>query len=343
MSNENLSTGLSNDLARLAERLRTSVVRVQLGRWGVGSGVIWRVAQTGAADTAEAIVITNAHVAGAARTRVLTLRLADAREIQATLIAFDPPRDLAALRLQASGLRAAEIGDSAALRVGNLVVAMGNPLGREGAMAIGVVAARAPTDPNLPVEPEGADQRETHARTLPFLDPRGSPNRWPSHRLDVIQADIRLYPGNSGGPLADARGRVIGINTMIGGGLAFAIPSRTVQQFLAEIEPLAGRLYLGVRLLTVPLAPALRQRLAIAQATAALVVAVETGSPAAAAGIQVGDTLLAVDSQPVHHAWQLPQILNSSNAGDGKPRRLSLLRGNERLELLLVPAVRAAA
>jgi serine protease Do len=158
-----------------------------------------------------------------------------------------------------------------------------------------------------------------------------------------IQADIRLSPGNSGGPLADAHGRVVGINAMIGGGLAFAIPSHVVEQFLAAVGQAVSPSSLGVQELTVPLPPALRQRLHIQQETAALVVAVEAGSPAEAAGMMVGDVVLAVQGMALQDVQQITRLLRRAGAQGSQNLTLALLRGGERLALSLRPAVRAAA
>ncbi len=152
------------------------------GGAAVGAGVIWHP---------DGLILTNAHVAH----RDVTVVLADGRARSARLVARDPQRDLAALLVDATGLPAARIGDSAALRVGELVLAVGNPLGLVRALSAGLVHA---------------------------VGPR------------AIHADLRLAPGNSGGPLADARGRVVGLNAMIVGGLAVAVPSREAQRFVRE-------------------------------------------------------------------------------------------------------------
>jgi serine protease Do len=344
------SIPIADDLATLAARLRESVVQVHAGRNGIGSGVIWpaSVALTpqgdasggasGAAEPEVMTIITNAHVVRAAGNADLTVKHADGRHLKAELLAIDPEHDLAALHVSAAGLRPVEAGDSSALRVGELVLAVGNPFGREGAVTVGVVAARAPADPDVNVEP---------------VDPAKSPDRgpgdgrggrgWPRFReMDLIQADLRLYPGNSGGPLADSQGRVVGINAMIGGGLAFAIPSRTVQAFLAEASHAATPpLYLGVEILTAPLPETLRQRHSIAQETAVLIAGVETGGAAEAAGLLVGDVLLAVDDVAIPDARLLPRVLR--HAGTDLPRTLAILRGGERVTITLTPAVQAAA
>lgn len=340
MSNATVDTiaaALSESLAETAARVRASVVQVRSGRSGVGSGVIWSVGQADAGGEAEATIITNAHVARATRETTFALQLADGREIQATLVAIDPGHDLASLRTKASDLQAAIVGDSSTLRVGEMVIAVGNPFGREGAVTSGVVAARAPADPDMEVEPAEEEERPDRSRYG-----RG---RWHLPGVDLIQADISLYPGNSGGPLADARGRVVGINAMVGGGLAFAIPSRTVQNFLREVDRAVTPVYLGVQVITAPLTPALRQRTGVAQETAALVMGVELASPAETAGIQIGDVLLALDGHAIRDAEQLGRLLNRADAPSSQQRTITLLRGGERREIALVPAplARAAA
>ncbi len=338
---QNDGSSLSEALAAVTEQLRASVVQVHAGGRGIGAGIIWRVDAPDAGGETDATIVTNAHVARAAGEKTLTLQLADQRQVQGTLIAVDPAHDLAALRVHAAGLQPARIGDAARLRVGELVLAVGHPLGRVGALTAGVVAARAPADPDTRLEPiePGKD-----AEKRPPADgdtPAGRERRLQG--IDFIQADIRLYPGNSGGPLADAQGRVVGVNSMIGGGLAFAIPSHVVEQFLAEIGQATSQVYLGVQVLTAPLPAALRQRLGIQQQTAALVVEVEAGSPAEAAGVIVGDVLLAVQGQAVQDVRYLSRLLRRARAQVGQNLTLSLLRGGERLELSLLPEARAAA
>ncbi|HLJ82113.1 MAG TPA: trypsin-like peptidase domain-containing protein, partial [Ktedonobacterales bacterium] len=270
----------------------------------------------------------------------LTVKHADGRHLKAEVLAVDAEHDLAALRVFGEGLQPVEVGDSSALRVGELVLAVGNPFGREGAVTVGVVAARAPADPDVNVEPvDPAESESTEAPERGRGNWRGE-RGWPRFReMDLIQADLRLYPGNSGGPLADSQGRIVGINAMIGGGLAYSIPSRTVQAFLAE----AGRaatppLYLGVEVLTAPLPAALRQRHGIAQETAVLVAGVEAGGAAEAAGLLVGDVLLSVDGVAVPDARLLPRILRRASADQS--RTLALLRGGERVTITLTPQSR---
>jgi serine protease Do len=187
---ERVRSGIDVCLSALAGSLREITVQVHGEPAGIGSGVLW---------SRDGLIVTNAHVV---RGRV-NVKLPGGRVVMARLLARDPEHDLAALAIDAHGLGAAEIGDSDGLRVGELVVAVGNPLGLAGAVTAGLIHAIGPRRPAGP---------------------------------SLIQADLRLAPGNSGGPLADARGRVIGINAMIAGGLALAVPSSLVARFLGALS-----------------------------------------------------------------------------------------------------------
>jgi serine protease Do len=304
------------------------VAQVQVGSRGIGTAIIWEAGPPDATGEVEATVITNAHVVAAGRSEAVTLRLHDGREVEARLVAIDPEHDVAALRARGRDLHAASIGDSSALRVGEYVIAIGNPWGIEAAVTTGVVAAHAPADPDLDLEPAVPGEMERPSRRF--------------SRIELVQADIRLYPGNSGGPLLDARGRVIGVNSMVGGGLGFAIPSNTVRRFLDETGRSGQRAYLGVQAQTVPLSPLQRQRSGVPQETVPLVIAVEADGPAEAAGILVGDALIAVDGRPVSSAEQLVRLLNRAGTA-GQSRAIEALRGGRRITITLTPALRAAA
>lgn len=182
---------LASDLAAVAERLRAVTVQVRRrGRsGGTGSGVVWR----------PGVVVTNAHVASG---RWLVVETADGVVREAEVLATDPRRDLAVLRVATDRLPVAAIATAPVLRVGALVVAVGNPLGLRGAVTTGIVHA-------LPA---------------------------PRHGAALILADLRLLPGNSGGPLGDATGRVVGVNAMILRGLAAAIPSAAVERYLERVR-----------------------------------------------------------------------------------------------------------
>ena len=245
---------MTEGLGEVAERLRRSTVQVLTGPHGAGSGVIWDAA---------GLIITNAHVAQHPRPRV---QLWDGRDFAATVTARDPRRDLAALSIDAGGLPAATAGDSNALRVGEIVVAIGSPLGFVGALTTGVVHAIGP------------------------LRALGS-QHW-------VQADVRLAPGNSGGPLADASGRVIGINTMIAGGLGLAIPSNSVTRFLRHGATGIG---LGVVIRQVR--------------GGMLVLGVEPGSPAAISSLMIGDLIASANGRVLASPDDLHDAIAASQGG----------------------------
>jgi serine protease Do len=229
----------------------------------------------------DGLIVTNAHVARGANARV---KLWDGRELEAGVTSRDPQLDLAALRISANDLPRVSSADSSKLRPGELAIAVGNPLGFVGALTTGVIHAVGP------------------------LGGMGS-RTW-------VQADVRLAPGNSGGPLADAHGRVIGINTMVAGRLALAIPSNAVHQFLFA-GPRAA--WLGVTLDPV------RVPRAKAHTFALVILEVEPGSPAARASLLPGDILLGAEGNLFHSARDLARALEDRGP---RPLRLEFLRGD---------------
>ena len=228
---------VARDFAALAEHLSASTVAVADGNAGAGSGVIW---------TADGTIVTNAHVV---RRRDVQVVLSDGRRFPAPVVRRDERRDLALLRIDATGLPAAEPREEPGPRAGELLVALGHPLGVANALSMGIAHAAV-----------------THRGTR------------------FVQADLRLQPGNSGGPLADVHGRIVGINSMVvAGGLALAIPVDAVREFVGAV---AAPGPLGVHLAAARL-PDGRE--------VAVVVRVEPGSRAERAGILVGDTIAARD------------------------------------------------
>ncbi|MBV8369554.1 MAG: trypsin-like peptidase domain-containing protein [Candidatus Eremiobacteraeota bacterium] len=234
-------------LEALAEELRASTVAVKAGRGGAGSGVIW------ASDGA---IVTNAHVASGPHAEVV---LSDGRRFPARVERRDPRRDLALLRIEATGLPAAAVRDPCDLRAGEVLVAVGHPLGIPNALTMGIA----------------------HAAVT------GTSRRF-------VQADLRLAPGNSGGPLTDVHGRVVGINSMVvAGGLALAVPADDVQRFAgARGEP---------ALLGLQLAP-VRLR---SGRDALLIIGVEPNGRGHRAGLIVGDIVLASDADRLRYASAL--------------------------------------
>lgn len=242
--------------------------------------------------SSDGTLVTNAHVVRSARP---TVQLWDGREFEAAVQSRDPLRDLTQLRIDATNLPAATAADSSQLRPGELAIAIGNPMGFVGALATGVIHGVGPL--------------------------RGlGAHSW-------VQAEVRLAPGNSGGPLADARGQVIGINTMVAGRLALAIPSNAVRDFLSAV-PNDGRLGVTVH-------PAFIPRPASRGKTFGLVVLeVEPESPAAFASLLPGDILLGTQEKRFTSHEDLARALQ----GNG-PRvlRLEFLRGDyERIRRVAV-------
>jgi serine protease Do len=231
--------------------------------------------------SSEGMIVTNAHVVHGPN---VCVQLWDGREFEAAVTARDPRRDLAALRINANSLPAACPADSSQLRPGELAIAIGNPLGFVGALTTGVIHAIGP------------------------LRALGS-QTW-------VQASVRLAPGNSGGPLADARGHVIGVNTMVAGRLALAIPSNAVRDFLAAGP---GHAWLGVTVHPVRL-PRLNGR------TFGLVLLeVEPGSPAAQASLMAGDILLGTEQEPFRSTEDLARTVDGAGF---RLLRLQFLRGS---------------
>lgn len=277
-------TLLTQDFAATAARTQQSTVHVRSGRAGSGSGVIWRP---------DGLIITNAHVARGSRA---TVELWDGREFDAEVTASDPQRDLASLRIEASDLPAVTAGDSDALRVGQLVVAVGNPLGISGALTTGIIHAIAPA---------------------------------PSHgRQTWVQADVELLPGNSGGPLADVLGHVIGINSMVAGGLGLAVPSNAVAHFLGNQ---AGRPRLGIT--TQPVLVASNGQ----RVPGLVVLEAEPGGAAEAGGLIVGDVLIGANGKAFAGPGDLGAILAQS--GPGGVIQLDILHGGRQQQRQVVTGI----
>ena len=242
------------------------------------------------------------------------VRLGDGHELAGRVVGADPWTDLAVVQAEASALPFAELGDSARLRVGQLVVAIGSPLGFESTVTAGVVSAL--------------------GRTLRSIT---------GHLVDnVIQTDAALNPGNSGGPLVDSRGQVIGINTAVirpAQGICFAIPINMAKHILPQLMQ-HGRVvrgYLGLHVRNVPVAagagPAVR---AWRRRAASRCMAVEEDGPADQAGLLEEDVIVALGEQPTPDVDDLHKLLTELPVG--VPATVTVLRGERRLERMVVPA-----
>jgi S1-C subfamily serine protease len=270
---------------------------------GSGSGFIF---------TSDGFILTNSHVVhGADKIQV---SLPDGRVFAAELIGEDPGSDVAIIRVWSSHLPIARLGDSSQLQVGQLVIAMGNPFGFQSTVTAGVVSAL------------GRSLRSQSGRLID----------------NVVQTDAALNPGNSGGPLVNSRGEVIGINTAIilgAQGLCFAVPVNIAQMVIPQLirEGRVRRSYIGVAGQNIELPNRLVHHHALASGRAVLVVGVEDKSPAARAGLAVGDQLIGFDDQVVETVDDLQRLLTAERIG-----QRVLLRVIRRLEVIplgIIPEV----
>jgi len=292
----------------VAERVLPSVLGLRVGRparrGGTGSG-------SGVVLTPDGFVLTSAHVvAGADR---LTASLADGRELPADVVGADRLSDLAVVRASGDDLVPVLLGDAAALRVGQLVVAVGNPMGLAGSVTAGVVSAL--------------------GRALPARS--GAATRLVE---DVIQTDAALNPGNSGGALVDSRARLVGVNTAVAGvGLGLVVPVNATTRAIVGTLMAQGRVrraYLGIVGGRRPLPPRLADRLG--RSAGVGVVEIVPDSPADKAGVRATDVLLGLDDFDLETAGDLQRLM----VGDaiGRRARLRTLRGERVMDVEIVPA-----
>jgi S1-C subfamily serine protease len=298
----------SQVIVRVAETLGPAVVNLRAfagdgDRRPVGSG-------SGFLFTPDGFLLTNHHVVrGSSRMRV---RLNDGREVPGHVVGADPWTDVAVVQAEASGLPHAQLGESSGLRVGQLVVAIGSPFGFDSTVTAGVISAL--------------------GRTLRSIT---------GHLVDnVIQTDAALNPGNSGGPLLDSRGRVIGMNTAIihsAQGICFAIPINMVKRIFPQLMQY-GRIvrgYLGLHGRDVPIARAIARLLGLNQESGVEVFALEPEGPAAQSGMAEGDLILTLADQPITAVDDLQKRL--AEIPVGIPAEIVLLRNNRRLARFVVP------
>lgn len=287
------------EVVSIGVRKRTRSLRY--GQEGAGSGVI--IAPDG-------FVLTNHHVVEGAED--VQVRLTDGRSFSAHLVGSDPATDLAVVRAEASNLPTAELGDSDSLRVGQLVIAIGNPLGFQSTVSTGVISAL------------GRALRSQAGRLIE----------------NVIQTDVPLNPGNSGGPLVDSRGRVIGINTamiFMAQGISFAVPVNTVKWVVGELvtRGKVRRAYLGIAGQVRPIGRRIQRHLELQAATAVEVVSVEEEGPAHRAGVREGDLMLSVNGKSVASVDDIHRLLTGWTGGS--PLSLTILRNGERLQVQIIP------
>ena len=301
----------SDAVAAVVEKVIPSVIHVAVTREARdprrgGRPFQAQAGGSGAIITPDGYALTNNHVVAGSTSIAVTL--ADGREVPAQLVGADPATDLAVVRFSALGLTAAEFGDSESLRVGQLVLAMGSPFGFQATVTSGIVSAI------------GRSLRSESGRLIE----------------NIIQTDAPLNPGNSGGPLVDSHGRVVGINTAIiayAQGICFAIPAATAR-WVAGLLIKEGRVrrgYLGVAAQMRGLHPALVHALGLQKPTAVEVMEVMPNSPAAQAGVRAGDIIIAINATQVNSVDDIHRLLN--RVEPGAHLDLSVIRGGQRLEL----------
>ena len=298
----------SRAVTTVAEQLAPSVANLRVSRRmrngrtvdGGGSGVV---------ITPDGFVLTSAHVV-AQGARGARASFVDGRELEVEVVGADPLSDLAVLRADARDFVPAHLGDAETLRVGQLVVAIGNPHGFEGSVTAGVVSAL--------------------GRSLPVRSWRVVDN--------VIQTDAALNPGNSGGALADGRARVVGINTAVAGvGLGLAVPiNATTRKIIGALmsEGRFRRAYIGIAGGSRPLPP--RLSAALGRRTGVEVVEVVAGSPAAASGLRAEDLIVELDGVPLEDVNDLQRLMTDELIGSSVTA--TVVRQGRRLTLELVPA-----
>ena len=292
-----------------AERVSPSVVFVQVSgpgkAGGGGSG-------SGFAFTPDGFILTNSHVVHGAGG--ITVTLQDGVKLPARVVGDDPATDLAVIHVNAAEkLDAVEFADSSAIRVGQLVVAIGNPFGFQTTVTAGVVSNLA---------------RSFRSQTGRMID-------------NIVQTDAALNPGNSGGPLADSRGRVVGVNTAIipmAQGICFAIPSNTAQFVAARLirDGRVRRSYVGVHGQDVPLHRRVVRFHRLDVDTGVLIVGLDPKSPATRAGLAEGDVIVSFDGRPVFTIDDLQRLLTEDRVG--VPMTVGVIRGTEHERFDVMPA-----
>jgi S1-C subfamily serine protease len=316
-ADDDLLDAYSRTVTRAVERVRSSVVNIDVtqgadarrgrpsqgrrGEGGSGSGFIF---------TPDGFILTNSHVVHGAGAIGVTLQ--DGRRLAAGLVGDDPDTDLAVLRVSAPGLRPAVLGDSRRIRPGQIVIAIGNPYGFQCTVTAGVVSALG---------------RSLRSRSGRLID-------------DVIQTDAALNPGNSGGPLVNSLGEIIGVNTAMilpAQGLCFAIAIDTVKFVAGRLikDGSIKRGYLGVGGQNVDLPRRLARAHSLPAETGILVVSVEPGSPAQRAGLSEGDVIVAYGGHPVTGIDDLHRLLTDSRIGVRAP--LAVLRGGGKIDVDVLP------
>jgi S1-C subfamily serine protease len=292
-----------------AERVGPSVVHIATYREGRGRRE-GRGSGSGFVFTTNGYILTNSHVVNGADSVEVTL--ADGTKLPAEMIGDDPETDLAVVRVRAEGLAPAALGDSQMLRPGQLAIAIGHPYGFQSTVTTGVVSALG---------------RSLRAKSGRLID-------------DVIQTDAALNPGNSGGPLVNSRGEVIGVNSAVilpAQGICFAIAVNTAKYVAGRLirDGRVRRSRIGVSVQTVTLPAGVVRRLGLTSDGGVLLASIEPGGPAERAGMEEGDVLVALDGHSVSGIDDLHRLLTEERVGVWT--HVTVLRGTDRLSLEIIP------
>ncbi len=299
----------SQTVSGVVDAARDSVVNIRVRhaangqRNGEGSG-------SGFIITPDGYIVTNSHVVHGATT--IQVALADGRTYSAELIGDDPDSDLAVIRINAPDLRHIQFGNSSQLRVGQIAVAIGSPLGFQQTVTAGVISAL------------GRTMRAQSGRTME----------------NIVQTDAALNPGNSGGPLLNSHGEVVGVNTAIipsAQGICFAIASNSAELVAAWLikDGRIRRAWLGIHGQTAPLHPRIARYLGVKNSQGVLVLDIEPDSPGAKAGLREGDLLVGLKNKPITSIDDLQRVLVGSEIG--VKSKLEIVRRTYRLELEIIP------
>jgi len=300
----------SRAVIKVVEAVGPAVVGILVGREPADDPYLKTGAGSGILITPDGYLLTNDHVVHQAEK--LTATLADGGRLAATLVGTDPGTDLALIRAEGSSLPYATLGDSSLLRVGQLVIAIGNPLGFQSTVSTGVVSAL------------GRALRSREGRLIE----------------NIVQHTAPLNPGNSGGPLVDSRGHVAGINTAIiamAQGIGFSIPSNTAKWVVSQIltHGRVRRAFLGIAGRQRQLNRRIIRHLGLGGDQAVEVISVDPRGAAGKAGVREGDLILAMDGRPIGSVDDLHHFL--SEWPIGHPVTVTLLRGTEQVRLDVVP------
>jgi len=310
-SEHDLYDAYSRAVMNAVEAVGPSVVKIDVRRKGPGGRPRRGGSGSGFVFTPDGLVLTNSHVVHEAQ--ALEVALPDGRTLPATPVGDDPETDLAVIRVSSGDLPAVELGDSAALRPGQMVIAIGNPFGFQATVTAGVVSALG---------------RTLRAQSGRLID-------------NVIQTDAALNPGNSGGPLVDSHGRVVGVNTAVilpAQGLCFAIPVNTARFVASHLirDGHVKRAQLGIGGHMVRLRKPILRAHGLESDSALMVVHVESGSPAQKAGLREGDVVIGFNDAPIQSVDDLHRLLTHEQIG--VKSRLAVLRGGEKVLVEIVPA-----